>query len=222
MGDSLAGSLADLKDGIEAAKLAAQSEAKNPTDAQDPEGIIEDILCADLADAIHAYTKSAQVVTKSDIASGKMSTDPGTDAGGSTQADGGANSVPADSQGGEAMGLTELDRDALHTALTKAYTDMMTAGQTEVQDTEMAEGDKTTAIEDLIHAVLSDGVCTAVQDYVEGAVVKTTVTVEGGVAVSGGDHTSLSIASNAAIGQSTPAEGVTDEYADATGEGKVS
>jgi len=221
MGDSLGASLADLKQGIVDAKTAAMETGNISTDAQDPEGII-DQLATDLTTAIHTYTKTAQVVTKSDIASGVASTDAATDMGSTTQEDGGANSRPADSQGGSSKGLTELDDGVLYDGIKDAYLSMMEAAKTEVQDPDMSQADKDAAIEALIHSTLADIFCTAVKDYVVTAVVKTDVTVEGGVALLGGIHTSLSAASQSASGVDTPAIGATDEYEDATGEGTVS
>ncbi len=221
MGDSLGASLADLKQGIVDAKTAAMETGNVSTDAQDPEGII-DQLATDLTTAIHTYTKTAQVVTKIDIASGIASTDALTDQGGSTTLDGGAESRPADSQGGEAKGLTELDDGVLYDGIKDAYLSMMDAGKTEVQDSEMSQGDKDAAIEALIHGTLAEIFCTAVKDYVVTAVVKTDVTVEGGVPVAGGIHTIASAASQLASGVDTPALGTTAPYPDATGEGEVS
>jgi hypothetical protein len=217
MGDSLGDSLTDLKTGIEDAKKAAKSTADTPTDDQMTQSdYVIDVMAADLTDAIHAYTQSAKVITKSDVMSPMNSTDPETSATGITAEDGAAE---GEGQGGIDKGLTGLDGepfDTLYADIKNAYTTHRDAAFTEVQDTEMSLDDKKAGIEMLIYNTLADLFCSAVYDYVTKAKVETDVTVLGGVDVAGGIHTQDT---STASGVAQAATGTTEEYADATGTG---
>jgi len=206
--------LSYLKVGIAHAKGVVQLASAIQTDEQDPETIIDE-LSIDMAAAIHAYTKSATVITKSDIHSGKLSTDPLCSPTGTTQTDGDAEGI---GQGGLLRGLTELDKDILYEGIKDAYLSMMEAAKTEVADPSMSDDEKKEKIEKLIYDILADKFCTTIKDYVTGAVVKTDVAVLGGVEVSGGVHTSLTAAAQGSQQDST---GITLPHI-GTGVGEVS